>query len=117
MPEQQLVPVKKEDIDSLAEKLDALAATMTEGERAALARVILNAAAATRSQDTSSQVLPGFAGPLASNLAMGSNFTPEGQGQPIVPISPGQLRSKERVFFRGITRGGRPSSGIEPQGP
>ena len=118
MADQQLTPVRKQDIDSLAEKLDALAATMTDGERAALARVILNAASATRSQDTSNQVLPGFAGPLASNLAIGSNFRPEGQGQPIVPISPGQLHSKERVFFRGVSRfGGTGTTEIPQQSP
>lgn len=102
--EPELVPVTREDIESLAEKLDGLAASMTNGERAALARVILNAAASTKSEDTTHYSHPGFKGPLASNLALGSNFTPSGQGPPIVPIKLGELRSKERVFFRGVTR-------------
>ena len=99
-----LVPVTKHDIESLAEKLDGLAASMTDGERAALARVILNAASASRAADPKGSAYSAFTGPLATSLAVGSNFRPEGQGPPVVAIQPGELRSKERVFFRGITR-------------
>ncbi len=102
--ETDLVPVTQNDIESLAEKLDGLAASMTDGERAALARVILNAAQASRSYEAGATSRAAFSGPLATSLAVGSNFTPEGQGPPIVAIQPGELRSKERVFFRGITR-------------
>lgn len=93
--------VEHEDIESLAEKLDALAASMTEGERAALARVILNAASVSKAE--SGPVLQ-FSGPLATSLAQGANFTGTGQAPPVIPISPGELRSKERVYFRGVTR-------------
>lgn len=96
---EELAPVHHEDIESLAEKLDALAATMTLGERAALARVILNAASASRSEKVSE-----FSGPLATSLAVGANFTRKGQGPPVAPITAGELRSKDRVFFRGVTR-------------
>ena len=94
----ELAAVRREDIESLAEKLDALAVTMSMGERAALARVILNASTAARSER-----VPDFSGPLASSLAIGANFTPDGQGQPVRPIAPGELHSKERVLFRGVT--------------
>jgi len=95
------VDVHHEDIEALAEKLDALAASLTAGERAALARVILNAASVARSE--SGPVLQ-FSGPLATSLAVGANFTETGQSKPIVPISAGELRSKDRAFFPGITR-------------
>ncbi len=93
-----LAAVRREDIESLAEKLDALALTMSIGERAALARVILNASTAARTER-----VPDFSGPLASSLAVGANFTPAGQGKPVAPIAPGELHSKERVLFRGVT--------------
>jgi hypothetical protein len=96
-----LASVRHEDIESLAEKLDALAASMREGERVALARVILNAASVSKSE--SDPVLQ-FSGPLATSLAQGANFTKDGQLRPIIPISLGELRSKERVYFRGVTR-------------
>ena len=96
---EDLAAVSHEDIESLAEKLDTLAATLTEGERAALARVILNAASVWRPK-----TVPEFSGPLATSLAVGANFTPKGQATPVAPITPSQLRSKDRVFFRGVTR-------------
>lgn len=95
------VAVRREDIEALAEKLDALAASMSAGERAALARVILNAASVARSEPGR---IPQFSGPLATSLSLGANFTEHGQSAPIVPISAGELRSKERAFFLGVTR-------------
>ncbi len=97
--QEDLATVGREDIESLAEKLDALAVTLNEGERAALARVILNAASASRTEKVSD-----FTGPLATSLGVGANFTPKGQGSPVAPITPAELRSKERVFFRGVSR-------------
>lgn len=91
--------VRREDIESLAEKLDALALTLGAGERAALARVILNASTAARSDR-----VPDFSGPLASSLAVAANFTGAGQAEPVAPIAASELRSKERVLFRGVTR-------------
>jgi hypothetical protein len=99
--EAEFATVKHGDIESLAEKLDALVSSMTAGERAALARVILNAASVARAE--SGHALK-FSGPLATSLALGANYTDTGQAAPIKPISPGELRSKERVYFRGVTR-------------
>ena len=96
-----LVSIRHEDIESLAEKLDALAASMKEGERVALARVILNAASTSKSE---TKPVSQFSGPLATSLARGANFKEDGQLPPTVPISLGELRSKERVYFRGVTR-------------
>lgn len=111
MKDDEFVAVTEHDVESLAEKLDALAASMSAGERAALARVILNAASASKAQAKGDKHEPAgsgshvtFSGPLATSLALGSNFSPTGQGSPVIPINPGELRSKERVFFRGITR-------------
>ena len=93
--------VTAEDIKSLAEKLDVLAASMSQGERAALARIILNAATAARSEG---HPVHGFSGPLANSIAVGANFTKTGQSAPVAPISKAELRSKARAFFQGITR-------------
>ena len=96
-----LTAVRRQDIESLAEKLDALAASMTEGERAAFARVILNAASVAKS---ASQPVLTFSGPLATSLALGANFTEGAQATPVVPITLGELRAKDRAYFRGVTR-------------
>jgi hypothetical protein len=93
--------VQHRDIESLAEKLDVMVGSLTAGERAALARVILNAASGGR--HGTAHALK-FSGPLATSLALGSNFTEAGQVDPVVAIAPGELRSKERVYFRGVTR-------------
>lgn len=99
--EEEFAKVHHHDIESLAEKLDVLVTSMTPGERAALARVILNAASVARPE--SGHALK-FSGPLATSLAHGANFTHTGQAAPIVAISAGELRSKERAYFRGVTR-------------
>lgn len=97
----ELYAVTAKDIESLAERLDVLAASMGEGERSALARVILNAATAAKSER---DPITEFSGPLANSIAIGANYTKDGQTAPVVPISIGELRSKERAFFRGVTR-------------
>ena len=68
--EEKFHSVTAKDIESLAEKLDVLAASMNHGERAALARVILNAATAARREGQ-----PGheFTGPLANSIAVGGD--------------------------------------------
>lgn len=93
--------VTAEHIESLAEKLDVLAASMSHGERAALARVILNAATAARREG---HPVHEFSGPLANSIAVGADFTKTGQSAPVAAISKAELRSKERAFFQGITR-------------
>jgi hypothetical protein len=89
----------REDVESLAEKLDAFAASLNDGERALLSRVIATAALAT---DTSEAE---FSGPLAANLARGANFAEGELAVPKVPvINPGKLRAKDEELFQSLSR-------------
>ena len=95
--------VTHEDVESLAEKLEAFGAGLSEGERAVLTRVISTAAVATEQAEEVQGYGVGFSNALALNLARGSSFN----GSALIPsqtpvINPGSLCAKDEELFQGF---------------
>jgi len=94
--------ITREDVESLAEKLDALALTLNAAERTLLGLAVGHAAEAAAGQGAKG---PAFSTPLAARLALATKFTPDHMLVPNIPkINPGKLRAKDpeppRVSFR-----------------
>jgi hypothetical protein len=96
-------PIAREDIESLAEKLDAFAAGLTEGERRARARVIATAAVATEGGSGSVEGYA-FSSPLALNLGRAASLDLSPSGPDVGVINPGKIRAKDVNLFQGFER-------------
>jgi hypothetical protein len=94
--------ITKEDIESLAEKLDAFAASLPTTERSLLALAISNAARAKAPREKAER----FGNPFASTLGEAVSFA-EGRLQvpaKIPTLNPGKLRAKDDDEFQGFSR-------------
>jgi hypothetical protein len=94
--------ITREDVESLAEKLDALAHTLSSAERTLLGLAVTYAADAATGQGVRAHTL---STPLATRLALAAKFAPDHMLVPNIPkINPGKLRAKDpetpRVSFR-----------------
>ncbi len=92
--------VTRKDAESLAEKLDAMAPSLTPSERTLLSRVIANAAIAAGPHPPG-QPVPGFSSPLAGHLALGGGLTENKDigDAALGAVTGGALRAKDVTFF------------------
>jgi hypothetical protein len=100
--EEKPKPITREDVESLAEKIEVFAASLTPAERGLLGLAFSNGA---RHCDRTGAG-HGFATPLSKLLAQATSFV-EGRltvPDSIVTINPGKLRAKEDTEFLGFGR-------------
>jgi hypothetical protein len=93
--------VNSEQVEALAEKLEAFASSLTVEEREILSYV-LNEAASNAGEEVTGYAFEQFSSPVASNLGRGVNMTGGVASLPLAgpgleKIKPGSLRAKEIV--------------------
>jgi hypothetical protein len=102
MTETEGKPITRQDLEALAEKLEAFAASLPTTERSLLGLAISNAARSMEKTERVDQTH--FATPLSKLLAQATNFA-EGRlsvPESVIKINPGKLRAKEEEEFHGF---------------
>jgi hypothetical protein len=93
--------ITKEDIESLAEKLDAFAASLSSAERSLLGVTVYHAAKAAEQHGVKSHH---FSTPFATSLGLAVKFSEHHLLVPNIPtINPGKLLAKDDGPFQEHT--------------
>jgi hypothetical protein len=100
-PSPNPTPITKQDVETLSEKMEVFAASLSAAERSLLGLAISNGARHVERASAHH-----FSTPLANLMAQATNFAEGKMTVPdsIVAINPGKLRAKDEEEFQGFKR-------------